>query len=227
MCKEVAIVKADGTFDIAENKEQIERLLGGPVPGLEGAPGTSCLCPIDAEATAARYGFTVSAGWDTHDCDLVMTSLSAHTAGAAGAVPDAGKVDSAQQMAAEHPPIEWMELPGSYTNYGDARPGDWSAAVPPGGWVLPTLEELQATVPAPEQGRYWTASEVRGFFDGNIYAEFPPGPNGARYGARYFGDEPYKVRLIKRPPSVQHPEQPAASAPNGRPRRVTADGDRG
>lgn len=73
MCKEVAILSADGSADYVCNKGEIEQRMGGPVPGMEDSPENGCLCPMDDESTAKRYGYTLSVGWDSHGVDLVMT----------------------------------------------------------------------------------------------------------------------------------------------------------
>jgi hypothetical protein len=73
MCKEVAILRADGSADYVCNKGEIEERMGGPVPGVENSQENGCLCPMDEEATAKLYGYALSVGWDSHGVDLVMT----------------------------------------------------------------------------------------------------------------------------------------------------------
>ncbi len=73
MCKEVAILRADGSADYVCNKGEMEQRMGGPVPGMEDSQDNGCLCPMDEEATAKLYGYALSVGWDSHGVDLVMT----------------------------------------------------------------------------------------------------------------------------------------------------------
>ena len=74
MCKEIAILRKDGSAILVDKKGEIEAELGGEVPGLEGEPSNSCLCPLDEIATAKKFGYTITSGWDTpYSCDLLMT----------------------------------------------------------------------------------------------------------------------------------------------------------
>ena len=74
MCKEIAILRKDGSAIFVNNKIEIEVALCGEVPGLEDSPDNSCLCPLDEDATAKKFGYMITNGWDTrYSCDLVMT----------------------------------------------------------------------------------------------------------------------------------------------------------
>lgn len=72
MCTEIAILNTDGSADYVSIKSEIEQRLGGPVPGMDGLPEDCCLCPLDEVATAKLYGYSLSAGWDSHGADWVM-----------------------------------------------------------------------------------------------------------------------------------------------------------
>lgn len=70
MCKEVMVVRADGSYGWASTKIELERLLGGAVPGLASSPDDACLCPMDEEATAARFACDVKDCLDPYGPDL-------------------------------------------------------------------------------------------------------------------------------------------------------------
>lgn len=72
MCKEVMVVRTDGSYGRASTKIELERLLGGAVPGLEGSPNHTCLCPMDDEATATRFNCDVQECLDPYGSDLVF-----------------------------------------------------------------------------------------------------------------------------------------------------------
>jgi hypothetical protein len=74
MCKEIAILKADGTADYVCTVSDLMQRMGCYIPSLDGLPDNNCLCPLDEAALAKQTGYTISCGWDTpYHCDLVMT----------------------------------------------------------------------------------------------------------------------------------------------------------
>ena len=75
MCKEFGILGTDGEADYVCTKGEIERRLGGPVPGLEGDPDNGCLCNLDEDATAKLYGYTFLSGWSSHGVDIIMVPI--------------------------------------------------------------------------------------------------------------------------------------------------------
>ena len=74
MCKEIAIIRADGTADYATCKAELVRHLGCYIPSLDDSPDDGCLCPLNESELEKVADYKVTAGWDTpYHCDLVMT----------------------------------------------------------------------------------------------------------------------------------------------------------
>lgn len=74
MCKEIAILRSDGTADYVSTKAEIEQRLGCYIPSLDGSLDNGCLCPLDEAELEKVTAYKVTNGWDTpYGCDLVMT----------------------------------------------------------------------------------------------------------------------------------------------------------
>ena len=74
MCKEIAILRADGTADYVSNKAELEQRLGCYIPSLDCHTEDSCLCALDETELEQVADYKVTVGWDTpYHCDLVMT----------------------------------------------------------------------------------------------------------------------------------------------------------
>lgn len=72
MCLVIGVRHPDQTIAYADTREELESLLQGPVPGLEGEEPDHCLCAMDPQITAAKYGLELHRRPVGAVCDLLL-----------------------------------------------------------------------------------------------------------------------------------------------------------